>query len=361
VLYKISINKIYFSLAGLLLIFSCTKEPVEPDVYDDFNSEGVLILNEGNFGSGNASLSYYDPDSPEVANEVFFRANQIPLGDVPQSILMKDDRLYITVSNSGKILVIQREDFKHIGSIGGLTAPRYMHFISDSQMIVSDLYEKNLTVVNTRSYEIERKIHAGSSTEQMVIVGDYLYAAAWSFNNKLYKISLEQLKTVDSLTTGIQPNSMVKDKEDRIWLLCDGGYPGNYAGHEHAQLQRIDPVNMRIQESFVFSDLYSSPTKLTINARGDSLYYIDGNWSHVEGTSRGIFRMPVNASKLPTAPFISANTTLFYGLGIDPSNGDIYCSDAMDYLQKGMVFRYGANGELVDSFRAGVIPGFFGF
>ena len=41
---------------------------------------GLFITNEGNFQYSNATLSYYDPATCEVENEVFYRANGFKLG-----------------------------------------------------------------------------------------------------------------------------------------------------------------------------------------------------------------------------------------------------------------------------------------
>jgi hypothetical protein len=58
---------------------------------------------------------------------------------------------------------------------------------------------------------------------------------------------------------------------------------------------------------------------------------------------------------------IDADERLLYSLGVDPVSGDIYLSDAIDYIQAGLVFRYNRYGTLLDSFTAGIIPGSFCF
>ena len=45
------------------------------------SGDGLFICNEGNFQYGNATLSYYNPETKVVENEVFYRANAMKLGD----------------------------------------------------------------------------------------------------------------------------------------------------------------------------------------------------------------------------------------------------------------------------------------
>ena len=51
----------------------------------------------------------------------------------------------------------------------------------------------------------------------------------------------------------------------------------------------------------------------------------------------------------------------YYGLTVDPSNSEIYVSDAIDFVQRGMVYRFSPAGEPVDTFRAGIVPSSFCF
>jgi hypothetical protein len=93
------------------------------------------------------------------------------------------------------------------------------------------------------------------------------------------------------------------------------------------------------------------PARLAINGTRDTLLFI----------SKGIWKMPVNSNKLPDFPFVSSSRYLLYGLGIDPNTSEIYFSDAIDYSQNGIVYRYSAMGAGIDSFKTGIIPGAFCF
>src|SRR5690554_356122 len=115
-----------FTIILLLLVTgSCMKYgPSETEAFlPGPSSKGLFIVNEGNFMYGNASLTYYDPQSGNVENEVFIRANGINLGDVAQSMTIHNGLGYIVVNNSGVIFVIDPATFRLKGNITGLISP----------------------------------------------------------------------------------------------------------------------------------------------------------------------------------------------------------------------------------------------
>ena len=52
----------------------------------------------------------------------------------------------------------------------------------------------------------------------------------------------------------------------------------------------------------------------------------------------------------------SSSGQIFYGLGVNPDNGNIWVADAVDYQQKGVFFHYTPDGTLIEQVTAGVIP-----
>ena len=47
--------------------------------------------------------------------------------------------------------------------------------------------------------------------------------------------------------------------------------------------------------------------------------------------------MDINLGKLPATPLIPETGATFYKLAVNPSNGDIFVTDAVDYAQPGYV------------------------
>lgn len=323
---------------------------------EDFSvqGDGLFITNEGNFQYGNASLSYYDPATNTVSNEVFLRANGYKLGDVAQSMVVRDGVGWIVVNNSHVIFAIDATTFKEKGRIEDLPSPRYIHFVSDSKAYVTQLWDNRILIVDPRQYRVtgsitvpEMDVESGS-TEQMVQWGKYLYVNCWSYQNRILRIDTETDKVVDWITVGVQPTSLALDCNGKLWTITDGGYSDSPYGYEAPALYRIDAATFTVEQSWSFR-LGDKPSEIQINGAGDTLYWINDD----------IWRMDVTASRPPIRPFIETRGTIYYGLTVNPTNGEVYVADAIDYQQPGKIYRYSSGGNLVAEFYAGVIPGAF--
>ncbi len=339
---------------------SCEKQAVEIN-HDGFNfGRGVFIVNEGQFLSANASVSFFDPVKDSVYNHVFYRANQAPLGDVAQSMSIWEDNAFIVINNSGKIYRVGRNDMTFRGKVTGLSSPRYIAVAGRDQgpakAYVSDLYSGKIMVVDPLEGTILDSIDVrGSgdrlSTEQMILHNGKLYVACWSYGRQVLVIDTSTDCMVDSIEVGKQPNSMVLDKDGYLWVLSDGGFQFSSYGQEKASLTRLNLETQRSETMKIWDDIRVSPTDLCINNAGDSLYFI----------GEGVHKVSIAGMKGFSEPLIREEGRQFYSLGVDPDNGIIYVGDAVDYQQDGWVYRYSPKGMAIDSFRVGVAPGYFCF
>ena len=337
-----------------LLYTSCMKW--EYGFTEDFNitSGGLFITNEGNFQYGNATLSFYNPETKQIENEIFYRANAMKLGDVAQSMTIRNGIGWVVVNNSHVIFAIDLNTFKEVGRITNLTSPRYIHFLSDEKAYVTQIWDNRIFIINPKRYqvtgyiEVPNMIMESGSTEQIVQYGKYVYINCWSYQNRILKIDTETDQIVAELTVGIQPTSLALDCNNKLWTVTDGGYDGSPYGYETPSLYRIDAESFTIEKQFEFT-FGDWPSEVQLNGTKDKIYWLNDD----------VWEMDVTANNLPAEPFLPYNGTLYYGLTICPKSGDVYIADAIDYVQQGMIYRYSKDKRLIDSFYVGIIPGAF--
>lgn len=355
---KIKLYKylIYIFIAGFI---SCETEPVETIFSEIGDKRGVFITCEGNYMYGNASISFYDKVNKVVYNNVFSGRNNAPLGDVAQSVTSNGKHLFIVVNNSGKVVVADPKTLEFRHAITGLVSPRYIHFVSPVKAYISDLYARRITIFNPETFEKTGYINLtdgkkGSlkhSSEFFVQVGNRVFVSSWHDNDMIFEIDPVTDRVKDSIQVPMQPRKMVIDRNNKLWVQCDGSFQGSPSGYEKPALVRIDPVTMTVEQIYRWEKAGEYAGDLQINPARDSLYIIRGD----------LYKMAVNARRIPDEPFIKANNRLFFSLGIDPQNGDIYLADAIDYMQSAVILRFNSGGIPVDTFRVGINPGNFWF
>ncbi len=342
-------RKLLLLIGVLMFVVSCKKDDPEPTPIVPVEvSKTALILNEGNFQWGNASLTRIDLKSGTVSADVFQQANQRPLGDVFQSLAMVGDELWLVVNNSQKIERVNKNTFVATSPVTGIQSPRYLLPYSN-RVYVSDLYANTVHVINSTSGTLMSEIPFPGWSEGMIKDPQNLIWISNVTRGKLMLLNPETNLFVDSITVGDAPKDLIMDKNHRIWVLCEGHIPP--AVETGGSLWCIDPVSRSVLKSFQFSTL-DHPSKLNSILNASSLIYLN----------KGVFKLDVNASELPTSPFIAQGSRLFYGLGYNAIDSTIWASDARDYQQAGEALVYKAiSGEHLRSWTVGIIPGAFYF
>lgn len=326
-----------------LLFFACKKDkpssstssiPVTPSA-----SKKVYVINEGQFNSNNASISLYDPATGNVTEDYYKAQNGINVGDIAQSMNYINEKFYIVVNNSNKILVCDKQ-FKKTAEISGFTSPRYILPINNSKAYVSDLYSHSISVVDLNSNAKTSEIELHSSSEQMVMIDNKVFVTTNNYpsTNYIYIIDATSNTLIDSVNVGQNATNIVLDKNNKIWVL------GNNLTRINTQTHFVVELSLNVSNTY-----YSS--KLCLNKTKDTLYYLNTN----------IYRMSINDNTLPTSALINAGSKNFYGLGVNPNDYNIYATDALDYIQKANVYVYSSKGVELKNFKAGISANGFYF
>lgn len=345
----------YFAaIAASFTLTSCSDDDNGPVIDPVEPSEGVFIVNSGNFGAGNSSLSYLSTATNSVSNNLFRTANGMSLGDVAQSMTMANGLGWVVVNNSGVIFAIDPDTYKEKGRIDkGLTSPRNIYFINSTKAYVTQLYDNRIAIVDPAACSVTGYITvpgmeaATGSTENIVLKDGYAYCTCWSYNKTVIKIDTATNTIVGSVEVGVQPKDIVLDANGDLRVLTDGGWNGNPIGYEAPSIVTINPADMKVKKTMTM-ELGDYVSNLMVADNGKELYWVNAN---------KVMKMNYDANALPTDPYVMGMAYL-NALTIDPANGDLLVADAIDYVQQGAVYRY-HNGELTDTYTVGIIPNAF--
>lgn len=335
-------KKVILPALGLMLLVSCEDDKPQSPGSVATSIDNVWVLNEGNFQSGNSELGVYNIDEDTYSANVFTTTNTRQLGDVLQSAAQVDNEVYLVINNSGKIEVVDHDNFASTGTITGFTSPRYALKVSASEVYVSDLFSDSIAVVNPATKTIDRYIDISSTSEQMVMSNGKVFVAN-TFTSHITVIDVTS-GVISTVATSFSPTALDIDKDGKVWVLC-GGDPFN---NVNGAVEVVDPSIEMVTKTIALNGS-SYTNKMAFNEDKDSLYFLQND----------VYKVAITATDLPTTPFLSGSSNSFYGLDYIADIKQVWLTDAKDFSQKGEVIRYSRSGNQMGSFACGISPNGF--
>jgi len=324
----------------LLTLASCSNDDNFIQVGPRGNYEfGILISHEGNFGQGNASVSYVSNSLQTVENNIFSNVNDSPLGDTAQSMAFTADLAYIVLNVSNKIEVVNRFTFESVATIDtGLSNPRYMT-ISNGKGYVTNwgdftpASDDYVAVIDLETNTVTDTISTSYLPEELIAFNDKLYVATGVFGlgNQVDVINTSTDQFETNITVGTSPNSLRIDGLNNLWVLSS------------ENLVKINTTSNDVVETIAFPD--------DINSASDLNYDFGYLYFYAESS---VYRMDMTSSTFPNETIL--DNVNFYDMRV--SNNFLFGLDALDFQSEGAmtVFNLGTN-TIVANLTLGVIPG----
>lgn len=300
-----------------------------------------LILNEGAFGQGNASISLWNPETGELRHNVFATRNTPRvLGDVLQSGITHEDEIFLVVNNSRRIEILDAETFASRRTItfSGGASPRYMAITNESTAYVTSLFTDYVYIVDFREAVVTDSIHVGAGSEGIAVVDGYAYVARnlnadFSSASGIAVIRLADREVIDVLETGPAPQQIVFNSGS-LWSNLAGTWGGDNGG-----LVQISPVDRSVLREI---GLGKNTSGLSSSAISSNIYLI----------SDGVYR--INTSNIDEKTKIS--DVVYYAISVAGNNDTLYGFDARNFAQAGMMYVYENPMIRADSIRTGIVP-----
>lgn len=338
---------------SLLSITSCKKDtPAAPEKPQTAVS-GVYILNEGDWTGDNASLSYFDLETNEMKNDVFYEVNsETVLGELANDMGIYGSKLFITVTGSNKVEILNATNGKILKTVN-IEEPRYIAFYGKYAFISS--YTNQVFVVDTASMSIHTKIEVGRTPEQLAVSGAQVFVAnaGWKdaiaggeYDNRVSVIDAENLVKVKDIE--------VADNIDRVYADNNGHVYVN-----SSTIYGVWPEELYPSRLYVIDTETNAVEQLPFGAglmaiAGEKAYLASGNYQ--EGKTQ---LLEMNTATLLVKPLdILSGVDNLNGLATDPDSGDLWVST---YTNPGKVYRYKTTTKEMDTYTVGIFPKTFSF
>lgn len=356
-------SKIVYIIIAIcsLSIYSCVKDKPNkngsnPDINDN---PRAIIANEGVFNGGNASLSYVDLTTQKIYNDAYKAQNDRALGDVFQSITGDENNLYFVINNSNKIITVDKKTLKHKSELS-ISQPRYMCLIGNNKALISSMYRSKLQVVDLNTNQISKEINLPyPNTEGMIALNNKVYICPWNTEcNYIYQFDIATEQIEDSIyISGYAPTQAIVDKNNKLWVFA-----GNPYRNVSASITQLDLNTKQILKSFTFNGS-EEIIKPVFNPAKDAFYYLAVMYSSNSANDyNGLYKMSIEAGQPPTEALVKAQALqYFWGLGVNPENGNIFLGDPKGFIQSGIVSEYTDQGVLKNTYTVGLGPGYFYF
>lgn len=340
-----------FSL-GIITLFLVSCNDASDEVLMTYTN-GAFISCEGNFGSGNASISFYSKTTDSVYTDIFNDVNQRTIGDVLQSITIHNGNSYLVVNNSSKVEVVDASTFEVKGVISGVSSPRYL-VANENTAWVSCWGDNTVNIVDLESLEVTGSITASSGPDKMLIHDEKLYIAnsgGWSVDSIISVVDINTNSIIKEIEVKYAPTDLVVDPEGNIWVLCfgkiiyDSEEPYPILEETASKLFKIDSQTDEVVEEIPLFDT-QHPAQLEIDSEGN--LFFGGGY-----TFEGLWRLQNESGPGNLKKIIEDYA---YGFNIDPETDEVYITIATSYTSGGILKRYSSNGTELGSYECGIGP-----
>jgi YVTN family beta-propeller protein len=344
-------------LVVILMMAGCQSNPAGPSGSTPGAPTGVYVVNEGNFQRGNASLTFYMPDSNKAYQNVFALANGRDLGDTGNDIAIYGGKAFIVVNGSQKVEVISTANNKSVGTLQlpGQRSPYRIVILSDAKAYVTNVLDSSVTAFNPSTLQVVfDRIKVGANPQGIAAANGKLYIcnSGFGYDNTVSVLNAGTGALIKTVVVGDSPSEVGAGPNNVVIVKCDGKSDYTNSANDTPGSISIISVDNDVIITKVILPLvtYGHPGRMTVSGKGYGFF----------AGKTGIIRFSFTTSTLSVGgtPFSAMQA---YGLTIDDATDRLYATDPKDFVQLGDVAVIDSKGIELKRFTAGIIPGAIAF
>ena len=347
-------------------------EVVDAAVNASAEPSGIYLVNQGNQGSNKARLDFLNFHNGFYIRDVFTEYNPEVvkgLGDIGNDVQVYKGKVFVVVNGSHKVEIMDAYSMKRLAQVD-VPNCRFIAFDGNHAYVTSYVAKDEeslktqkgaLYCIDLDTYKVTGQVTVGYQPEQLVIMDGKAYVAnsgglAKDYDNTVSVVDLKSMKVEYDIEVAVNLQLMLVDAEGTIWVSSRGNYSDvsstlNYLVKKGDKYELGGTVNVPVS---------------SMALAGDKIYVIGSTYTPPTWALTTTYNI-VNAKtrKLESGSFITDGTesdiTTAFTVTVNPGNGDIYVTDAKDYVSSGTLHCYTGSGKHKWSVHTGDIPGRIAF
>ena len=329
---------------------------------------GLCLLCQGNMGTNKCTIDRFDYKTGVYTLNLFPDANPshgMGMGDMGNDIHILGSKIYVTVNGSNLVEVLDAHTSRLLAQI---EVPNCRYLADDGKNVYVSSYSGTMGLdptlqqgfvarIDTSSLTITARTDVGYQPEQLAVAEGSLYVANSGgyrypdYDHTVSVVNLKTFKVTDTIDVAINLFAMQYDANHRLLYVSS---QGDYYTIP-STISTIDVTTNKVVS--VLPDIRCKDMTLV----GNRLYIFSSDWSYDTNAFANAFVVyDTDKQQIVTRNLITdgsdADIIAPYGLAVNPENGDIFISDARDYITPGVLRCYTPSGVLRWSVRTGDVP-----
>lgn len=354
-------------MVALPFLWACPHKPDEEPEPPATSAQTarVYVLNEGLYAMNNSTLSCIDLKDGRFEPDIFQRVNGRGLGDTGNELKRYGGKLYICVSTSNTVEVLNVADARSLRQIqlyneaGVGRQPRRIAFWEGKAYVAC--FDGTVCRIDTASLEAEAFCRVGRNPDGICATNGKLYVSNSGgldyprYDSTVSVVSVATFTEIKRIDVSINPYTIEADGRGDVYVCTRGNYEEVSAGDPRGYgFRRIDATTDELVQRF--DDL----AVLNFTVLGDTAYLY--NYDYNRKTS-WVKTFDLRTETVLQESFIQDGTELRtpYGMGVDPFSGDVYIGDAANFIVTGRVYCFSADGRMKFWRETGLNPEGFAF
>ncbi len=342
-------------------------EVVDAAVNASAKPSGIYLVNQGNQGSNKARLDFLNFHNGFYIRDVFTEYNPEVvkgLGDTGNDVQVYKGKVFVVVNGSHKVEIMDAYSMKRLAQVD-VPNCRFIAFDGNCAYVTSYVAKDKealktqkgaLYRIDLDTYKVTGQVTVGYQPEQLVIMDGKAYVAnsggyVAGYDDTVSVVDLKSMKVEYDIKVAINLGLMLVDAEGTIWVSSQGNFSDvsstlNYLVKKGDKYELGGSVNVPVS---------------SMALAGDKIYVIGSTYTPPAWALTTTYNI-VNAKtrKLESGSFITDGTesdiATAFTVTVNPGNGDIYVTDAKDYVSSGTLHCYTGSGKHKWSVHTGDIP-----